>query len=190
MKSLMRAIALLSVLPRYVWWSLMARLVGPDAALLGASQALASSAGLWGRYRRVAFLRLVIDHCDETACVEFGVLFSQCQARLDANVYVGPYCQLGLVHIGADTLLASGVQVPSGPDTHGTSRLDVPIRLQPGQRRTVRIGRDCWIASGAVVLADVGDQTIVAAGAVVTRALPARVVAAGVPAAIVKERTS
>lgn len=190
MKPFIRMVARLSVLPRYAWWWAMARMIGPDAALLGASQALARSAGLWGRYRRVAFLRLVIDDCDESASVEYGTLFSQCQARLGPNVYVGPYCQLGRVHVGADTLLASGVQVPSGPDTHGTARLDVPIRLQPGQLRTVRIGRDCWIGSGAVVLADVGDQTIVAAGAVVTRPLPTRVIAAGVPAAVVRGRTS
>ena len=122
--------------------------------------------------------------------MEYGTLFSQCQARLGANVYIGPYCQLGRVDVGSDTLLASGVQVPSGPDTHGTSRLDLPIRLQPGHLRTVRIGRDCWIGSGAIVLADVGDQSIVAAGAVVTRTLPAQVVAAGVPAVVVKERAS
>ena len=88
------------------------------------------------------------------------------------------------------TRLQGGVFSTSFMGGAGTSRLDLPIRLQPGHLRTVRIGRDCWIGSGAIVLADVGDQSIVAAGAVVTRTLPAQVVAAGVPAVVVKERAS
>ena len=77
--------------------------------------------------------------------------------------------------------------VPSGPHTHGTD-LSAPIQQQPGALRQVRIGAGSWIGSNAVVLADVGCDTIVGAGAVVTRPLPDRVIAAGVPARIVKRR--
>ena len=114
----------------------------------------------------------MLEHCDPSACVEFGTVFSQCAARIGANVYIGPYCQIGRADIGAETMLSAGVHVPSGPGTHGTARLDIPMRLQPGNLRIVRIGRDCWIGSAAVVMADVGEQTIVAAGAVVTRSFP------------------
>ena len=41
--------------------------------------------------------------------------------------------------------------------------------------------------AAAVVMADVGRDTIVGAGAVVTRPLPDRVIAAGVPARVVRE---
>jgi maltose O-acetyltransferase len=45
-----------------------------------------------------------------------------------------------------------------------------------------------WLGGGAIVLADVtiGDDTVVGAGAVVTRDLPARVVAVGSPARIIR----
>jgi acetyltransferase-like isoleucine patch superfamily enzyme len=43
-----------------------------------------------------------------------------------------------------------------------------------------------WIGSNAVVMADVGAGCIVGAGAVVTRPLPPRVLAAGVPARVVR----
>ena len=66
--------------------------------------------------------------------------------------------------------------------------LDVPIREQPGRKQMVRIGAGAWIGSAAIVLADVGAQTIVAAGAVVTTPLPDRVVAAGVPARVIRRR--
>ena len=188
LKRLALWLATLAVAPRYAVWLVMARLVGPDRALMGASQSLSRIPGLRGRYQRVAFLRLVLDHCDETACVEFGTVFSQRRARLGANVYIGPYCQIGRAHIGDDTLLAAGVHVPSGPETHGIAKLDVPIRLQPGNLRVVSIGSDCWIGSAAVVMADVGAHTVVAAGAVVTSPLPPTVIAGGVPARVLKSR--
>jgi acetyltransferase-like isoleucine patch superfamily enzyme len=77
------------------------------------------------------------------------------------------------------------VHVPSGRHTHGTGE-DVPFREQEGVRTLVRIGAGSWIGSNAVVMADVGPGCIVGAGAVVTRPLPARVLAAGVPARVVR----
>lgn len=120
--------------------------------------------------------------------MHFGTIFSQAGARLDANVYVWPRCHLGLVHLERDVLLAAGVHVPSGADTHGTDRVDVPIREQDGQRTRVVIGEDSWVGSAAIVLADVGRHSVVAAGSVVTKPVPDYVVAAGVPARVIKER--
>jgi acetyltransferase-like isoleucine patch superfamily enzyme len=114
-------------------------------------------------------------------------VFSQAGARIDENVYVGPRCHLGLVHLERDVLVAAGVHIPSGPHTHGTNP-SLPIRQQPGRRQLVRVGAGSWIGSNAVVLADVGRNTIVAAGAVVTEPVPDCVIAAGVPARIVRRR--
>jgi acetyltransferase-like isoleucine patch superfamily enzyme len=143
--------------------------------------------GLLGQYLRRAFLSRVIAHCAPSAVIGFGTLLSQAGARIDENVYIGPRCHLGLVHLEENVLLAAGVHVPSGPNTHGTDP-SLPIRDQPGRLQTVRIGAGSWIGSNCVVLADVGRNSIVAAGAVVTGKLPDDVVAAGVPARIVRHR--
>ena len=45
-----------------------------------------------------------------------------------------------------------------------------------------------WIGSGSVVMADVGERAVVAAGSVVTQPVPALVVAGGVPARVLKQR--
>ena len=52
----------------------------------------------------------------------------------------------------------------------------------------VRIGRNCWIGAGAVILPGVtiGDNTVVGAGSVVTRDLPANVVAVGNPCRVLR----
>ena len=54
--------------------------------------------------------------------------------------------------------------------------------------RTPTIGAGAWIGSAAIVIADVGPGTIVGAGSVVTKPLPANVIAAGVPAKVLRPR--
>lgn len=189
-KRLARAGALVAVMPGLLSFWLRALVLGRDRALEGSTQALAIVPGILGQYLRRAFLSRVLAGCHHTATIEFGTIFSATGARIDENAYVGPRCHLGLVHINRDVLLAAGVHVPSGPLSHGIDDAAVPIREQAGAPRMVRIGAGTWIGSGAIVLVDVGRNTIVGAGAVVTRPLPDAVVAAGVPARVLRSRTA
>lgn len=66
--------------------------------------------------------------------------------------------------------------------------------LDPANRKSmrpapVRLGRNVWVGSHATILpgVSVGDDAVIAAGAVVTKDVPAATVAAGVPARIVKK---
>lgn len=187
-KATARFLALLCVSPVLAWYGMNALCVGRNRALESASQLLSLLPGITGQYLRRAFLQRVLARCHPSALVEFGTLFSQCGAILDANVYVGPRCILGLVHLERDVLLAGGVQVPSGGKTHYFDDPDKPIREQGGERTMVTIGEGAWIGCGAIVLADVGKGTVVAAGAVVTKPLPGNVIAGGVPARVIRNR--
>ena len=187
-KTTARALATIAVLPVLASFHCRRALMGRNRALEGSTQALSLMPGVLGDYLRNAFLAQVLDHCDRSATVQFGTIFSQAGARLGANVYVGPRCHLGLVHLEKDVLLAAGVHVPSGAATHGIDALDVPIRDQPGSPAIVRIGEGSWVGSAAVVLADVGRHSVIGAGAVVTSPVPDFVIAAGVPARVIKER--
>jgi acetyltransferase-like isoleucine patch superfamily enzyme len=180
--------ATLVILPELLSFWIRARLLGRDRALESSSQTLAVLPGLLGQYLRRAFLMRVLRHCHWTVTVECGTFLTKADAILEENVYIGPRCQLGLVHIERDVLLAAGVHVPSGGRTHGFVHADLPIREQPGQRQRVHIGAGSWVGSAAVVMADVGRNTVVGAGAVVVKPLPDWVVAAGVPARVVRGR--
>jgi acetyltransferase-like isoleucine patch superfamily enzyme len=187
-KAALRGVATLLVCPLLVVWWVQSLLIGRDRAVEYASETLAPLPGLVGRYLRRAFLARVLDRCHATAEIGFGALFSKAGARVDENVYVGPRCHLGLVHLERDVLLAAGVHVTSGARTHGTADPTQPIREQEGVRSLVRVGAGAWVGSAAVVMADVGAGTIVGAGAVVTKPLPDNVVAGGVPARVLHSR--
>jgi acetyltransferase-like isoleucine patch superfamily enzyme len=182
------AVATAAIAPLLASYRLRALIVGEDRALEGSSALLSLVPGLTGQYLRRAFYGHALASCHPTATIEFGVLLSQAGARIDEHAYVGPRCHLGLVHIERDALIAAGVHIPSGPETHGTADLSTPIRMQPGRRRMIRIGAGSWIGSAAVVMADVGRDSVVGAGSVVTRPVPDRVMAAGAPARVVRER--
>ncbi len=53
----------------------------------------------------------------------------------------------------------------------------------------VRIGRNCWIGAGAMILpgVTVGDNTVIGAGSVVNRDIPANVVAVGNPCRVLRQ---
>jgi acetyltransferase-like isoleucine patch superfamily enzyme len=177
-----------AIAPMIASYRLRSLVIGPDRALQGSTQALAFVPGLLGQYLRRAFLARALASCDRSVTVEFGTVFSRADARIDADVYIGPACHIGLVHIERDVLIAAGVHVPSGGETHGSADLSAPIREQPGRLRRVRIGAGAWIGSGSIVLADVGAGAIVGAGSVVPRPVPDLVIAAGVPAKVIRHR--
>ncbi len=189
-KAVARGVATVLIIPELLSFWVRAPLLGKDRALEGSSQMLSLVPGLVGQYLRRAFLARVVVECHPSATIAFGTVLSKVGARIEENVYVGPRCHLGLVHLERDVLLAAGVHVPSGPSIHGIEDPEVPIREQPGEVRCVRVGIGAWVGSAAVVLADVGEHTVVGAGSVVTKPLPERVVAAGVPAKVLRERVS
>lgn len=94
----------------------------------------------------------------------------------------------GPVEIGDDCIFGPNVAIHS--ENHVFADPDVPVRLQGATRRGVRIGRDCWVGEGAVILdgVTVGDGCVVAAGAVVNRDVPPYSIVGGVPARVLKKR--
>ena len=89
------------------------------------------------------------------------------------------------VTIGAACQVASRVQFITA--THPID--PEPRRIGWESAKPIVVGDNVWLSSGVIVCPGVtiGDHTVVGAGAVVTRDLPAGVVAMGVPARVVRE---
>ena len=88
----------------------------------------------------------------------------------------------GPIEIGDDCIFGPNVAIHS--ENHLFSDPNTPIRLQGASRKGVKIGSDCWVGEGAVILdgVTVGEGCVIAAGAVVTKDIPAGTVVGGVPA--------
>ena len=53
----------------------------------------------------------------------------------------------------------------------------------------MRIGKNCWLGAGVIVLPGVtiGDNSVIGAGSVVTKDIPANVVAVGTPCRVLRK---
>ncbi len=110
---------------------------------------------------------------------------------LGVRVIFGHHCTLAVADsliIGDNSLLAEMVSIRD--HDHAFDRLDVPIRLQGMVSAPVVIGQNVWLGAKVTVVKGVtiGDDAIVAAGAVVTRDVPAGAIVAGVPARLLRWR--
>ena len=94
----------------------------------------------------------------------------------DTHIYVGDY-----------TMFAPNVTVATAGHP-----IDPALRERALQYNApVHIGRNCWIGAGALIMPGVtiGDNTVIGAGSVVTKDIPAGVVAVGNPCRVMREIT-
>ncbi len=92
----------------------------------------------------------------------------------DTHIYVGDYTMLG-----PNVTIATGGH-PILPE----------LREDKGYQfnMPVRIGRNCWIGAGVIIVpgVSIGDNTVVGAGSVVTKDMPGNVVAVGNPCRVLR----
>jgi len=98
-----------------------------------------------------------------------------------SNVLIGP------VNIGNDVMFAQNI-VLSGLN-HGYEDIHIVPHKQPVTKKVITIEDEVWIGANAVVVAGVtiGKHSVIAAGSVVTKDIPAYSVAVGNPARIIKQ---
>ena len=92
----------------------------------------------------------------------------------DTHIYIGDNTMLG-----PDVVLATAGH-PIDPELRGRG-------LQ--YNRPVRIGKNCWLGAGVIVMPGItiGDNTVIGAGSVVTKDIPSGVVAVGNPCKVLRE---
>lgn len=137
---------------------------------------------------RSYLIKNFIDKCGKNIKVENGVLLSP-SIEIGDNTEINEFCRIRAnVKIGKDTLIAPGVQFISV--NHGYEDINIPMRKQKNSEGFIIIGDDVWIGTNAIILQNVtiGAHSIIAAGAVVTKDIPAYSIVGGVPAKLIKNR--
>ena len=107
--------------------------------------------------------------------------------HLGSNVYANFNLTLvddGHIYIGDKTMIAPNVTITTA--THPV----LPALRERGIQYNVdvHIGKNVWIGAGVIILpgGTIGDNAVIGAGAVVTRDIPANVVAFGVPCRVMR----
>lgn len=110
--------------------------------------------------------------------------------NIEDRCYIGQFFSImagGNVTIKQDTLIASYVAV-IGENHSMNPECGVKYGDQPLIKQDVEIGGNCWIGEKVVILPGVkiGEWSIVGAGSVVNRTIPAYSIAVGNPAKVIK----
>lgn len=133
------------------------------------------------------FLRLAKLNIGKNVAIGPGF---ECITGLEQHIHIENYVAIGHnvklysfshIKIGSFTTFAADVTITNG----GHDLSD----FMPSAGEVI-IGRGCWIGHGARIVRPVtiGDNVIIAAGAVVTRDIPANSIVLGVPAKVIKVR--
>lgn len=116
------------------------------------------------------------------------------QARYkDSRIIIGNHistnnnimlCAANYIEIGDYTLIGQNVTIMDH-EAHG---IEPDKRKQIGEIGKVIIGKNAWIGNNVTILknSEIGDNTIVATGAVVAGIFPANVIIGGIPAKIIR----
>lgn len=116
--------------------------------------------------------------------VEIGSEFAESECLIGDNVIVGRDVWLdfsGGLEIGDETVISADVRIYT--HSHGINPKSSP------KKTPLHIGVRVWIGAGASIIEGVesiGDSSIIAAGAVVTKEVPPFTLVAGVPAKVVR----
>lgn len=118
-------------------------------------------------------------YCDYGTNIELGE-----RVFFNFNCVVLDVCR---VRIGAYSFFGPAVQIltPMHP-------MDAALRRQQEYGKPVEIGSDVWVGAGALILpgVTVGSASVIGAGSVVTRDIPAGVFAAGNPCRVIRTITA
>ena len=144
----------------------------------------------WEQERRQALLRELLAEVGEECWIEppFHANWGGHHVHFGRMVYAN----YGLTMVD-DTHIYVGDYTMFGPNvvvaTAGHPILPELREQQYQYNMPVRIGRNCWIGAGAIILPGItiGDNVVVGAGSVVTRDLPDSVVAVGNPCRVLRE---
>lgn len=160
---------------------------------------------LWRVRKRNMLLKKIVAKIDGAPfCVFSPIHFQQ-----GNNTYIGKnfFCNYncifldhGGIHIGDNVMLAPNVTIltvshPLLADQRIVRKF--PNSFEPYRRgeveivKPVTIGNNVWIASGAIILGgvNIGDNSVIGAGSIVTKDIPANVLAYGSPCKVIRKIT-
>ncbi|MAD16031.1 MAG: acetyltransferase [Alteromonadaceae bacterium] len=143
--------------------------------------------GLPGVFLRRAFYSLTLEKCSLNSHIGFGTIFAHRGTVIEDNVYTGIYCSIGSAYLKKNCLIGSHSSLLSGNTQHQRNEENGEwMPFSKDNINQIEIAENVWVGEGAIILANIGRGSLVAAGAVVNTNVKANIVVAGNPARFVK----
>jgi len=166
---------------------LLYKITGSEELFAGQAQLLALVPGKIGSYLRISYYCMTVKNCPLDGFIGFGSYFTNPEVEIGRGVYIGAYNIIGITSIGNDATIASHVSILSGKQQHGYKEINRPIQEQKGFYTRVYVGNNCWIGNGAIIMANLGKQNVIAAGSVISKETGDYEIWAGNPAVLLKK---
>lgn len=152
------------------------------------SQLLSLIPGTIGILFRRVWYKHTLKACGKNFTVDWLAVVRTSRAEVGDYCTVGPGNWVSWVKMGNNVMTGNNVTILSGNEQHSFDRLDIPMRVQVGKKKQVKIGDDVWIGSHAVIMVDINPGTVIGASSVVTRTYDPNMIIAGVPAKPIRHR--
>lgn len=114
------------------------------------------------------------------------------------NIFLGKNVQLagylnagkgGRITIGNDVAIGHYTSIIAEQyDRDGMRGTQGDVRALPKKYREITIGNGAWIGNNCVIMASVGNGSVIGAGAIVTKDVPDYSIAVGNPARVIAQR--
>ena len=140
--------------------------------------------------KRQAWMKKVFAECGKDCYIQspFYANWSGHHLHLGDNVYANFNLTLvddGDIYIGDKVMIGPNVTIATAGHPIDPALRDVQAQFN----MEVHIGRNVWLGGGCVLLpgVSIGDNTVIGAGSIVTKDIPANVVAYGNPCRVIRE---
>lgn len=173
--------------------------------------------GEFGNYLRYCYYKKKLEHLGEGSRIDQGAIIANPKnvsisdhtwidknviilgdkgVEIGKRVHIAQNCLIqggGTLKIGDYVTVASGSLIYSATDTvfggKGTNSMFPPEYRNPVAKRCVVLGNHAFVGARTVILlASLGEGSVVGAGSVVTEDIPAWKIAVGAPARPIKDR--
>lgn len=125
-----------------------------------------------GESLRLGYYSAVCRYISPDACLMFGSMIAHRDTIIRKGVVVGVHTIIGKADIGENVLFGARVSLLSGKYQHGRPQDRRDGETMSVQYQVVTIGRNSWVGQGAIVMANVGENCTVSAGAILYKDAP------------------
>ena len=184
----MRAISIVLAMPLIILSKAGILFFRSESIFLACGQLISLIPGKIGIYIRAAFYRFTLEYFHLANHVMFGTLISKMKTRIGKGCVIGAYATIGLAEIGDGVGIGTKASILSGRHQHNFDDPEKGIFEREGTYSPICIGNDVLVGEQSIVMANIGEKSILGAGSVVVKDIPDFTVAVGNPAKPVKNR--